>query len=549
MHKYYFYRLLRFFRLISAKKFKRKFPPDYKTVAKSGYFDENWYLRQNPDVKSAGVDPVTHYLQHGWKEGRKPSEKFDGPLYQMLYPDIAAAAVNPLVHYLKHGRKEGRLFEISTETAGLQSHRRQIETIRKSPLFNAEWYRQQYDIQSDDPAEHYLNRGWQHGFNPSEDFDGNFYLDFYDDVRRAKINPLLHYELYGRQKRMTAGRKCCLDILFITDCRPEDGVYIWRCDFMMKLFNKNGFSVAAESLSAMSENFLTRLNSAGTVIFSRPTTCGTDAGIIKVLLKTHKKFIIDLDDLLIADYSAYSGCYKSNGISYENVLSYNLMASSSFEYAELMFVSTPLLAKAVQTAFNVPALVLPNVIDRRFLSLKKPASSEKLRILYPTGSITHDYDVSTIYTDLLNIMLKYPDVSLTVLGRSSLQNSLKIFGDRVRTEPYGSFANMLKVYAQHDLVLVPLDNNPFNNAKSNIKYIEAGAVGTPVLASDVAEFRTVIKDGVNGFLFHDDFYEKFVRIYKNRRHLEAVGRRAYQDVRKKHCTEIKLSQTIKEAVC
>jgi hypothetical protein len=34
-------------------------------------FDGDFYLSANPDVANAGLDPVAHYLQFGWREGRK----------------------------------------------------------------------------------------------------------------------------------------------------------------------------------------------------------------------------------------------------------------------------------------------------------------------------------------------------------------------------------------------------------------------------------------------------------------------------------------------
>ncbi len=40
-------------------------------------FDAAHYLRDNPDVASAGLDPMQHYLDHGFKEGRTPSAHFD----------------------------------------------------------------------------------------------------------------------------------------------------------------------------------------------------------------------------------------------------------------------------------------------------------------------------------------------------------------------------------------------------------------------------------------------------------------------------------------
>ena len=36
-----------------------------------GNFDPNMYLKLNPDVKSSGIDPYTHYVMFGMDEGRK----------------------------------------------------------------------------------------------------------------------------------------------------------------------------------------------------------------------------------------------------------------------------------------------------------------------------------------------------------------------------------------------------------------------------------------------------------------------------------------------
>lgn len=39
------------------------------------------HLTTYPDVKAAAVDPVRHYLMHGWREGRFPSQDFDTGFY------------------------------------------------------------------------------------------------------------------------------------------------------------------------------------------------------------------------------------------------------------------------------------------------------------------------------------------------------------------------------------------------------------------------------------------------------------------------------------
>ena len=42
-------------------------------LLRSGLFDPNWYLEQNPDVAKSGMNPAKHYLLHGASEGRNPS--------------------------------------------------------------------------------------------------------------------------------------------------------------------------------------------------------------------------------------------------------------------------------------------------------------------------------------------------------------------------------------------------------------------------------------------------------------------------------------------
>ena len=112
MSKYHLYKVLRHLYLISENNYERKLAKydfkktkNYKTVADSTLFDADWYLDQNPDVKEAGVDPVWHYLNYGWKEGRNPSLSFDGNGYLALYDDLKRAKICPLIHYERYGRR------------------------------------------------------------------------------------------------------------------------------------------------------------------------------------------------------------------------------------------------------------------------------------------------------------------------------------------------------------------------------------------------------------------------------------------------------------
>lgn len=75
-----------------------------------------------------------------------------------------------------------------------------VELIKKSDLFNAEWYLQQYPDVSDeaiDPARHYLKVGAELGYDPSERFSTSEYLENNPDVKKWGVNPLVHYIKFG----------------------------------------------------------------------------------------------------------------------------------------------------------------------------------------------------------------------------------------------------------------------------------------------------------------------------------------------------------------
>lgn len=83
---------------------------DLARLRASDLFDAEWYLREYPDVKALGMDPVEHYLWLGARLGRNPSPRFDARSYLAANLDVAEAGLNPLLHYVQWGREEGRLF-------------------------------------------------------------------------------------------------------------------------------------------------------------------------------------------------------------------------------------------------------------------------------------------------------------------------------------------------------------------------------------------------------------------------------------------------------
>lgn len=85
--------------------------------------------------------------------------------------------------------------------------------INNSKFFDPVWYKNELskrgicnkDKRREYLLSHYLKTGWKIGINPSSEFDGERYLKDYPDIKVAGMNPLLHYELYGKKE----GRMCC----------------------------------------------------------------------------------------------------------------------------------------------------------------------------------------------------------------------------------------------------------------------------------------------------------------------------------------------------
>jgi hypothetical protein len=81
---------------------------EYLIIKKSGLFDANYYYEQYPDVRQADIDPLMHFVKHGWREGRNPNSQFNTSYYLKKYKDVQNAEVNPFVHYIRHGQNEHR---------------------------------------------------------------------------------------------------------------------------------------------------------------------------------------------------------------------------------------------------------------------------------------------------------------------------------------------------------------------------------------------------------------------------------------------------------
>ena len=89
-------------------RFSSKVRKELEIIRSSIFFNEEYYLDVNPDVRAAAVDAALHYLTHGGQKGRDPGPFFSTSQYLIQYPDVAASGFNAIVHYETYGRREKR---------------------------------------------------------------------------------------------------------------------------------------------------------------------------------------------------------------------------------------------------------------------------------------------------------------------------------------------------------------------------------------------------------------------------------------------------------
>ncbi len=81
---------------------------EIETIRLSGQFDEQFYVCVYPELQLTPEDAVRHYCEHGWRQGRDPSDDFDTQFYLSTYDDIRNAGMNPFLHYVVSGAAETR---------------------------------------------------------------------------------------------------------------------------------------------------------------------------------------------------------------------------------------------------------------------------------------------------------------------------------------------------------------------------------------------------------------------------------------------------------
>jgi glycosyltransferase involved in cell wall biosynthesis len=220
--------------------------------------------------------------------------------------------------------------------------------------------------------------------------------------------------------------------------------------------------------------------------------------------------------------------------------------SQTMAASDAVLVTTEPLAVHARK-LNPRVFVIPNAADEEMVRLADEAleASERdyerddVRLAYLSGSPTHDRDFLEAADAILWAFDDNPAVRLVVVGNLKLDSRFAHYRDRIERLPILPWRRLPSVLAGVDLNLAPLErDNPFTESKSCIKWIEAGLVSVPTVASPRHDFARAIRPGVDGLLADspDEWQEALSELIGSPDRRRSIGRAAFDEVRQSHTT-------------
>lgn len=181
-------------------------------------------------------------------------------------------------------------------------------------------------------------------------------------------------------------------------------------------------------------------------------------------------------------------------------------------------VTTPPLAEYLTQRERMPVTVVPNFMNALQLAVSQPlfearaqagfaAADGPVRLGYFSGTPSHNSDFEIVSDALARVLEREPRVRVRTVGYIQTSDPLARYSDRIDHHELTDFLTLQELVARTEVNLVPLQQNRFTDAKSELKYFEAAAVGTVSVASPTAVYRAAITDGRNGFLAQDHEWE------------------------------------------
>jgi glycosyltransferase involved in cell wall biosynthesis len=256
----------------------------------------------------------------------------------------------------------------------------------------------------------------------------------------------------------------------------------------------------------------------------------------------------DTDDLLTDLYEGHRlyDVYKEHKLDEVTKFIYNNV--------DLVTVTQRKFAERIMPFVRNALVVIKNAIDFELPCWNVPRTTAKPVRVGWVGGIHHDVDVKQFAKVPLgvNSRVGVENVHWGFYGRPPVQmkddgtpdqdwqqdvwdgyEKVMAAGLVGRSKNYGIFPAMPahdygKMFSQIDVAVAPLEPNNFNDSKSEIKAIEAGHYGIPLICTDIGCYDEIITNGETGFLIPPDnkygtWVKTLTKVCKDRKLIKHMG--------------------------
>lgn len=286
-------------------------------------------------------------------------------------------------------------------------------------------------------------------------------------------------------------------------------------------------------------------------IFARNIMTPNIEKLVKKIKKQNKEIIFETDDLVFdVKYIHNSDFYKN--ISALEKMQYKKGAGGEIlkdGYMKVCVTSTAYIAKILES-YGKKVFVVSNKLSNAWLDmadniLKNKSDlagrlGSKIKIGYFSGTISHNKDFATVTDALMDIMEKYPQVELFLVGPLDISSKLNKFKERINQFSYVPRYKHFENVASVDINIIPLEiGDPFSEARSELKFFEAGLVCIPTVAAATQTYREAIDDGIDGFVADGtkEWTEKLERLIINEDLRKSMGKKAREKALGKYSTK------------
>lgn len=335
------------------------------------------------------------------------------------------------------------------------------------------------------------------------------------------------------------------DILFVTGGVGDSALY--RAHHVVEELELQGFKCAI----TVQDNPLlaSYANKFQVFVFHRVLFTPSVAKMIAQIKKQNKEIIFETDDLVYdPQYLQFMDYFQvMNPLErklYENGVGGEILADPA---VKVCTTTTTFLAEKLRER-GKQIFIVPNKLSKKDVAIAneifetnklKPKSLKPVRLGYFSGTLSHNKDFATITNVLVRIMEKHQNVELFLVGPLDVENALNKFADRIKQLPYVQRAKHFANLASVDINLVPLElGNPFCEAKSELKFFEAGIVGVPTVAVANQTFCEAIADGEDGFVAatEEEWLAKLEKLIENAELRKTMGAKAREKALAKYTT-------------